>query len=79
MSALGTWLRRWQPLAIHDARGREARGGRGLTRNSLQDGFERWHEWAQRQRDFIIGGRPSFTAEEYDIVAWRFAAVGVKP
>jgi hypothetical protein len=45
---------------------------------SLQVAFERWHEWALRQRDFIIGGKPGITAEEYETVARRFAAIGAR-
>jgi hypothetical protein len=25
--------------------------------------FDRWHEWASQQRDFIIGGKPGITEE----------------
>lgn len=79
MSALATWLRRWQPLAIHGAMlvGAKPEAVAGALGNSLQVAFERWHEWAARQRDFIIGGKPGITAEEYDTVARRFAALGI--
>ena len=78
MSALGKWLRLWQPIAIHrailaGARPEAVAGGLG---NSLQVAFDRWHEWALRQRDFIVGGKQGITAEEYDMVARRFAAIG---
>lgn len=80
MSALGKWLRLCQPIAIHSAM--LARAGpeavAGALGNSLQVAFERWHEWALRQRDFIIGGEPGITAEEHDTVARRFAAIGVR-
>ena len=46
--------------------------------NSLQVAFDRWHEWAVSQRDLIVAGKPGITAEEYDAVACRFAALGVK-
>ena len=80
MSALGKWLSLWQPLAIHGAMlaGASPEAVAGALGNSLQVAFERWHEWALRQRDFIIGGEPGITAEEYDTVARRFAAIGVR-
>ena len=49
----------------------------GALGSSLQAAFDRWHEWALHQRDFIIGGKPGITAEEYDVVARRFAAIGI--
>ena len=27
--------------------------------------FERWHEWASRQRDFVVDGEPGVTEDEY--------------
>jgi hypothetical protein len=29
----------------------------------MQVAFDRWHEWASQQRDFIIGGKPGITEE----------------
>ena len=80
MSALGKWLRLWQPIAIHGAMlaGAGPEAVAGALGSSLQVAFDRWHEWALRQRDFIIGGEPGITAEEYDTVARRFAAIGVR-
>jgi hypothetical protein len=40
--------------------------------------FDRWHEWAWRQRDFIVNGKPGITEEEYEAVARLFAAVGIE-
>jgi hypothetical protein len=81
MSALGTWLRRWQPIAIHGVMlaGARPEAVVGALGSSLQVAYERWHEWAVQQRDFIAGGKPGISAEEYDTVARRFAAAGVKP
>lgn len=81
MSALGKWLRQWQPIAIHGAMlaGARPEAIMGALGNSLEVAFERWHEWAVRQRDLIIGGKPGITAEEYETVARRFAAIGIKP
>src|SRR5690242_4921909 len=75
MSALGTWLRRWQPIAIHSAMlaGARPEAVAGALGNSLQVAFDRWHEWAVRQRDFVFAGEPGITADEYKAVASRFA------
>jgi hypothetical protein len=79
MSALATWLRRWQPLAIHGAMLADAKpeAVAGALGNSLQVAFDRWHKWAARQRDFIIAGKPGITVQEYETVARRFAAAGI--
>jgi hypothetical protein len=81
MSALGKWLRRWQPIAIHGAMlaGARPEAIAGALGNDLQMAFDRWHEWAVAQRDLIVGNKPGITAEEYETVARRFAAVGIKP
>jgi hypothetical protein len=80
MSALAKWLARWQPIAIHSAvlAGARMESIAGALGNSLQVAFDRWHEWASRQRDFI-SGKPGITEDEYEAVARRFAAVGIKP
>ena len=51
----------------------EIAGARG---SSLHEAFDRWHEWALRQRDFT-DGRPGITEDEYEAVAQRFAALGI--
>ena len=81
MSALAKWLARWQPIAIHSAvlAGARMESIAGALGNSLQVVFDSWHEWASRQRDFIIRGKPGITEDEYEAVARRFAAVGIKP
>ena len=80
MSALGKWLRRWQPIAIHSAMlaGARPEAVAGALGNSLQVALERWREWAVVQRDLIIGNKPAITTEEYDAVERRFAAWGVE-
>jgi hypothetical protein len=80
MSALATWLQRWQPIAIHGAvlAGARMEAIAGAMGNSLQVAFDRWHEWALGQRDFIVGGKPGITEDEYEAAARRFAAAGVK-
>jgi hypothetical protein len=80
MSALGEWLRRWQPIAIHGAMlaGARPEAVAGAIGNSLEVAFERWHEWAIRQRDFIVGGKAGITTDEYNAVAHRFAVSGIK-
>lgn len=74
MSALAKWLIRWQPLAIHGAvlAGARMEAIAGAFGSSLQVTFGRWHEWALRQRDFIIGGKPGISEDEYEVVARRF-------
>lgn len=49
----------------------------GALGSSLHEAFDRWHERALRQRDFITGGKPGITEDEYEAVAERFAALGV--
>ena len=80
MSALGKWLRRWQPIAIHSAMlaGARPEAIMGALGSSMQVAHERWHEWATRQRDLITSGRPGITAEEFDTVARRFALLGIR-
>lgn len=46
--------------------------------NSLQVAFDRWHEWASRQREFIMDGQPGITEEDYNAVARKFAALGIE-
>jgi hypothetical protein len=79
VSALGRWLQRWQPIAIHSAMLAGARTDAiaGALGNSLDVAFQRWHDWAIRQRDLIVGARPGITQDEYRVVAQRFAAVGI--
>jgi hypothetical protein len=77
MSALGTWLRRWLPIAIHGAilAGARPEAVAGALGESIEVAYEHWQEWAVIQRDNIVCNRPGITAEEYDAVARRFAAV----
>ncbi len=79
MSALGKWLRRWQPIAIHGAMlaGARPEAVAAALGNSLEVAFHRWHEWARGQREFIVNGKLGITQEEYDAVAERFAALGI--
>ena len=80
MSALAAWLKRWQPIAIHGAMlaGAKPEAVAAALGNSVQAAFERWHEWASRQRDFIVNGKPGVTEDDYEAVAQRFAASGVR-
>jgi hypothetical protein len=61
-------------VAIHSAM---LAGARAFG-NSLQVAFDRWHDWASKQRDFIVGDRPSITEDEYARVSERFAALGIR-
>jgi hypothetical protein len=80
MSALAKLLTRWQPIAIHSAvlAGARMEAIAGALGNSLQVAFDRWHEWASRQRDFVADGKPGITEDEYEAVARRFSAVGIR-
>jgi hypothetical protein len=80
MSALAKWLTRWQPIAIHGAvlAGARMEAIAGALGNSLQVAFDRWHVWAATQRDFVFNGKPGITEDEYEKVARRFAALGIK-
>jgi hypothetical protein len=80
MSALAKWLTRWQPIAIHSAvlAGARMESIAGALGNSLQVAFDRWNEWASHQREFLTDGKLGITEEEYEAVARRFAAVGIK-
>jgi hypothetical protein len=79
MSALAWWLNCWQPIAIHGAMvaGAKPEAVAGALGSSLQVTFDCWHKWASRQREFIVNGKPGLTADEYEAVARRFAAVGI--
>ena len=79
MTALATWLRRWQPVAIHGAllAGARPEAVAGALGDTVEVAFCRWREWALVQRDFIVGGKPGITAEEFDAVAGRFATLGI--
>ena len=79
MSALATGLTRWQPIAIHSAvlAGARMEAIAGALGNSLQVAFDHWHEWASKQRDFIVNGKPGITGDEYQAVARQFAAAGI--
>ena len=81
MSALAKWLTRWQPIAIHSAvlAGARMEAIAAAIGNSLQVAFDRWHEWALHQRQFLTDGKLGITEEEYEAIAGRFAAVGIKP
>jgi hypothetical protein len=78
MSALAKWLQRWQPIAIHGAILASAKpeAVAGALGNSVDEAYQRWHEWASRQRDFIVNGEPGLTEDEYQAVARRFSATG---
>lgn len=80
MSALGAWLRLWQPIEIHCAMlaGARPEAVAGALGNSLQVASDRWQEWALRQRDFIAGGKPGISAEEYETVARQFSGLGIR-
>src|SRR6185437_16869497 len=47
MSALVSWLRRWQPIAIHGAivSGARPESVAGALGDTVEATFDRWHEW----------------------------------
>lgn len=79
MSALAKWLTRWQPMAIHSAvlAGARMEAVAGALGYSLQAAFDRWHEWATKQRDFIVNGKPGISEDEYQTVARRFTCAEI--
>ncbi len=79
MSALATWLLRWEPIAIHGAMlaGARPEAVAGALGDSVQVAYERWREWAEAERDFIVEGQPGITADEFEAVERRFAAAGM--
>ena len=81
MSALAVWLQRWLPIAIHGAMraGAKPEAVAGALGSSIDEAYRRWHEWALVQREFICNGKPGITEGEYEAVARRFGALGIKP
>ena len=81
MSALARWLQRWLPIAIHSAMlaGARPEAVACALGDTVDVAFERWHEWAVRQRDFTVGGKLGIAQDEYNAVARRFAAIGIGP
>jgi len=81
MSALARWLQRWLPIAIHSAMlaGARPESVACALGDTVDVAFERWHEWAVRQRDFTVGGKLGIAQDEYNAVARRFAAIGIGP
>jgi hypothetical protein len=79
MSALATWLRRWQPMVIHGAilAGAHPEAVARALGERVEVAFDRWREWALRQRDFTVAGKPGITAEEFGAVARGFADSGI--
>ena len=80
MSALGKWLRLWQPIAIHGAMlaGARLEAVAGALGNNLDVAFPRWHKWAIQQRDLIVDSKRGIVRDEYEVVVARFAAVGIR-
>jgi hypothetical protein len=79
MSALASWLTRWQPIHIHRAvlAGTEPAAVPAALGGSVAEVFGRWHSWAAGQRDVLVCGKPGVAAEDYETAARVFAAAGV--
>jgi hypothetical protein len=75
MSALATWLVRWQPIAIHGAMlaGARPEAVAAALGSTVQAAYERWYEWASRQRGIVVSGTPGIAEDEYEAVDRRFA------
>jgi hypothetical protein len=69
------WLTRWQPIAMHRAiiAGATPAQVSDAAGMSIRDVYERWHKWADGQRQLFIGGRPAVSEEAYVTVLTRFA------
>ena len=80
MSALAAWLQRWLPIAIHGAMcaGAKPEAVAGALGSSLDEAYRRWHEWATRQCDFIVSGKPDVTEDEYQAIAQRFSTLRIE-
>jgi hypothetical protein len=50
---------------VRSSMGHEPEAAAGTIGETLDATFGPWHEWALRHRDFILGGKPGITAEEY--------------
>jgi hypothetical protein len=74
MSALITWLRSWQPVAIHGAMRAGARpeAVAAALGDTVEVAYERWQEWAVNQREHIENGKPGLTDAEYKAVRESF-------
>jgi hypothetical protein len=74
MAALGRWLTRWLPIAIHSAvkAGAEPAAVARACGLDVDAAFRRWNEWAVVQRDFIISGKPGISRDDYEVIARRF-------
>jgi hypothetical protein len=80
MTVVAEWLTRWQPIGMHQAivAGATPDQVAEAAGVSVSDVFERWERWAEGQRGLILGGRPSVSAEAYELVRARFAAAGAR-
>jgi hypothetical protein len=76
MTVAAEWLTRWQPITVHRAilAGASSAQVSAAAGMSIRDVYERWHNWADVQRHFMIGGQPGVTEEAYATVLASFAA-----
>jgi len=79
MAALGQWLTRWLPIAIHGAMKADAEPAAVARACGLDvdAAYQRWNDWAVVQRDFIIAGKPGIGMEDYEAVKSAFLQRGL--
>jgi hypothetical protein len=75
MNAALQRLTRWQPISIRRAilAGASLAQVRAASGTSMPEVFYRWQRWAEVQRHFMTGDRPSVSEEAYIRVLTRFA------
>jgi len=78
MSSLVTWLRRWQPVAVHSSilAGACPEAVAAALGGTVETTYGVWREWALGLRDFVIGDKPVMAADEYSLVERRFTEEG---
>jgi hypothetical protein len=77
-AAVVAWWTRWQPTTMHRAlvAGTEFADVTVATGLTEAEAYARWSNWADRQSDLIIAGRPAIDAEEVAAIRRRFQVNG---
>jgi hypothetical protein len=81
MTVSAEWLTRWQPISMHQAilSGATPDQVADAAGTNVRTAFERWQDWADRQRHFNFAGCSGVTGEEYEAVRSCFAAASPGP